>query len=134
MAGSSLWTKRPAAETCTPLGRRDGHNGAPSSRRISYCERVCTVVGPKRKEKPRPRLRKRERGALPARLEVSLQAELEYSRVESRRDLAEVAGRKGVADTTLVAALELRVIEDVETFGAQFEVAAALLAEHEALE
>jgi len=25
MAGSSLWTKRPAAETCTPLGRRDGH-------------------------------------------------------------------------------------------------------------
>src|SRR4029077_1008242 len=62
-------------------------------------------------------------------LEVQLQPELHNARIEGRGELAEVAGAE--VGTGLV---ELGVVPDVERFGAEFQPAAASLAEDEALE
>ncbi len=69
-----------------------------------------------------------ERGALRGVLEDGFRAELEDSGVTGSGDLAKVAGRESAADGG-----ELRVIEDVETFRPELDLAASFFAQEEAL-
>jgi len=63
-----------------------------------------------------------------------LQAELKFSRVESCRYRAEVAGAKVGADAAIViVTLELGVVPGVEGFDAELDTAPALLAEYKTL-
>ena len=68
------------------------------------------------------------------RLEDQLRSELEFSGIECRLDLAEVAGANVRADATVVVVtFELRVVPGVEALRPKFEAAASALADYEAL-
>src|SRR5579871_3835339 len=62
-------------------------------------------------------------------LEVDFSSKLEDTRVEGRSNLSKVGGTQAVADL-----IEFGVVPGVEGFDAEFEAAAAGLAEHKALE